>query len=477
MTMRQRRLAGAVAAGVACLALAGCGERPAGGVEETPPAPATVGRSLEEIKASGELRVVTRNAPTIYYLDREERAAGPDYDLVAAFAEHLGVSVKLVLRETPAAVLDTLASGEVDIAAAGLTRTTARAERFVAGPTYQEISQQLVCRRDRKRLKAPEDLVGVDLVVSAGSAYADTLSRIAEQYPELTYREQSQGTEQLLAAVADGQVECTVADSHIAAINRRYHPTLKRQFDLTASDSLVWWVNPSAQSDLLPALEEWFATPATAERLDAVLHRYYAYADLFDFVELRAYQRRLDSHYPKYAELFAAAATEHDLSAELLAAQAYQESRWDPKAKSPTGVRGLMMLTRPTAKALGVEDRLDPAQSIEGGARYLARMRRRFREDIPEPDLTYLALAAYNVGRGHMHDAQALTRERGGDPGVWADVREVLPLLADETVYPSLKYGYARGTEPVRYVQRIRNYEDILRASLAADAEITTGSP
>ncbi|MEO0420871.1 MAG: membrane-bound lytic murein transglycosylase MltF [Pseudomonadota bacterium] len=471
IALRALALAGA---GALLLLGTGCGER---GSEEEAAAAPPVGRTLEAIQASGELRVVTRNAPTIYYLDRDEQPAGPDYELVAAFAEHLGVAVTLLVRDTPAAVLDALAAGDADLAAAGLTQTAARAQQFRAGPTYQEISQQVVCHRDRRRLNKVEDLVGAELVVSAGSAYADTLQGLVAQFPALTYREEARGTEQLLAAVAEKEIECTVADSHIAAINRRYHPTLRRQFKLTTDDALVWWVNQSNEADLVPALQAWFAEPATGDRLEAVLERHYAYAELFDFVELRAFQRRLERRYPKYAELFAAAGETYDLAPSLLAAQAYQESHWDPKAKSPTGVRGLMMMTLPTAKAMGVTDRLDPAQSIEGGAKYLARMRDRFREDIPEPDRTYLALAAYNIGRAHMHDAQSLTRERGGDPGRWDDVREVLPLLADQSVYRSLKYGYARGTEPVRYVQRIRNYEDILRASLGSEAEITPSGP
>ncbi|MEM9383687.1 MAG: membrane-bound lytic murein transglycosylase MltF [Pseudomonadota bacterium] len=468
------KIALAVLAAWVLLGVAGCGDS---AQDQEVSAAAPVGRSLEAIQASGELRVVTRNAPTTYYLDRDERPTGPDYELAAAFAEHLGVELELLIRNTPAAVLEALSAGEADLAAAGLTQTSARAQQFRAGPTYQEISQQVVCHRDRPRVNRVADLEGVELVVSAGSAYADTLRALAAEYPALVYREEARGTEQLLAAVAEQRIECTVADSHIAAINRRYHPTLRRQFKLTTDDALVWWLNPSNEFDLLPALGAWFADPATGDLLKAVLERHYAYAELFDFVELRAYQRRLERRYPKYAELFSLAGEKYELAPTLLAAQAYQESHWDPNAKSPTGVRGLMMMTLPTAKAMGVSDRLDPAQSIEGGAKYLARMRDRFRQDIPEPDRTYLALAAYNVGRAHMHDAQSLTRERGGDPGRWADVREVLPLLADQSVYPSLKYGYARGTEPVRYVQRIRNYEDILRASLGSAAEIAPSSP
>jgi membrane-bound lytic murein transglycosylase F len=150
----------------------------------------------------------------------------------------------------------------------------------------------------------------------------------------------------------------------------------------------------------------------------------------------------------------------------LLAAQAYQESHWNPRARSPTGVRGIMMLTQITAREVGVTNRLDPRQSIFGGARYLARMRARLPEDIAEPDRTWLALAAYNVGWGHLKDARELARELGLNPDHWRELREALPLLAEPRYYEELKYGYARGTEPVRYVQRIREYRHVLEREI-----------
>ena len=150
-------------------------------------------------------------------------------------------------------------------------------------------------------------------------------------------------------------------------------------------------------------------------------------------------------------------------------AQAYQESHWNPKASSPTGVKGIMMLTRRTAKSLGVKNRLDARQAIPAGAQYLAKMRSRFRDDIPEPDRTYLALAAYNIGRAHMHDAQTLARKLNKNPYRWSDIESVLPLLSEKKHYKKLKYGYARGLEPVLYVQRIRNYQNIIEQKLASD--------
>jgi len=127
-----------------------------------------------------------------------------------------------------------------------------------------------------------------------------------------------------------------------------------------------------------------------------------------------------------------------------------------------------MMLTLDTAKAMGVNSRLDPKQSIFGGAKYLSQLiNKRFSDEVKEPDRTWLALAAYNVGRGHLHDAQSLARKQGLNPYLWSDIKQVLPLLSDKRYYHDLKYGYARGNEPVRYVQRIREYQHILENELA----------
>ena len=177
--------------------------------------------------------------------------------------------------------------------------------------------------------------------------------------------------------------------------------------------------------------------------------------------------KQIKNRFPKYQKLFQEAAAKYDLPYLLLSAQAYQESHWRANARSPTGVRGIMMLTLETAKAMGVKSRLDPKQSIFGGARYMSSLiKKRFADEVKQPDRTWLALAAYNVGRGHLHDAQSLAREQGLNPFLWGDVKQVLPLLSDKKYYSRLKYGYARGNEPVRYVQRIREYQHILENEL-----------
>ena len=173
----------------------------------------------------------------------------------------------------------------------------------------------------------------------------------------------------------------------------------------------------------------------------------------------------------QYRDFFIEAASETGMDWRLLAAIGYQESHWKPDAVSPTGVRGIMMLTKAAARDLDIKDRNDPEQSIRGGARYLANMQQRIPERIPEPDRTWLALAAYNIGLGHLEDARILTQKNKGDFDRWVDVKENLPLLSKKKWFQQTRYGYARGREPVRYVDNIRTYYDILVWLTEKDSE------
>ena len=418
---------------------------------------------LDHIREHGVLRVVTRNAPTSYYLNRHKQAAGPEYALTSAFAAHLGVKVEYTVKDSIHGVLDALAHGKADLAAAGLSITPARRERFRFTHAYQTVRPQVVCNGKSARPQDIAQLANVSLTVIADSSYTERLSELKQTHPELHWKENTRvGTEQLLYRVWKNELDCTVADSNIVDINRRYYPQLQVMFDLRESDALAWAV-PRHADALAQTASDWLQSAAGQQARTAMKNRYYAYLPEFDFVDRRALVERIDTRLPRYDRLFERAGERHALPPLLLAAQAYQESKWDPRAKSPTGVRGLMMLTGRTAKAMDVDNRLDPAQSIAGGARYLARMRERIDEAVPSPDRLLMALAAYNIGLAHLRDAQCLAERLGKDPHRWRDLKQVLPLLADKRYYPSLKYGYARGHEPVRYIHRIRDYEDVIR--------------
>jgi len=179
--------------------------------------------------------------------------------------------------------------------------------------------------------------------------------------------------------------------------------------------------------------------------------------------EIQTFLRHIETRLPYYREKFELAEKKTGVPWTLLASVAYQESKWNRHAVSPTGVRGLMMLTRSTASDLGIQNRLDPAKSISGGARYLSYLHKRVPSEIRMPDRMFVALAAYNVGFGHMKDARLLAERLGKDSTKWEDLREVLPLLAQKEYYQDLPHRYARGWEPVQYVKRIRVYRNILQ--------------
>lgn len=421
--------------------------------------------SLAKIKERGELVVLTRSAPTTVFQD-QATYSGLEYDMVRSFADHLGVEVRLEFRDTVGQLLGDLAAGHADMAAAGLTRTEQREASFRFGPSYQNVQQQVVCHRNAVVPKRLEELPQAQLLILRGSSYEERLEELQEQLPDLTWTATDElGTEQILEKVWRQEAECTIADSNIIAVHRRYFPELVVSIPIGEALPLAWAL-PKDATQLQQALAEWFENPDTQTTLEVLQERYYGHIDIFDYLDTKTFQKRVQQRLPRYEKYFRRAEKEYDIPWTLLAAVAYQESHWNPQAVSPTGVRGIMMLTRPTAQYLGVEDRLNPEHSIMGGARYLASLRQRLPEEITEPDRTWIALAAYNVGMGHIRDARLLAQRQGRNPNLWQDIKAVLPLLQQKEHYKTLKHGYARGREAVRYVQAVRDYYDLLTQQL-----------
>ncbi|HHO58796.1 MAG TPA: membrane-bound lytic murein transglycosylase MltF, partial [Thiotrichales bacterium] len=415
---------------------------------------------LDEIKTNGQLVVITRNSPVSYYED-VDGPAGLDYELAQMFADRLGVELALVVPETFHEVLDELAAGEAHIAAAGLTVTPAREKRFHFGPPYQEVSQQLVYNVAQRRPKNLSSLDGL-LEVVADSSHAERLHYLQKVIPTLSWKENDElDSAELLQLVAEGIVDYTIVDSNEFTLNQRYLLNLRVAFDISEPEPLAWALKKSEDKSLLLEVQKFFREIRDNGELTRLIERNYGHVDEFDYVGTKIFRRHIAKRLPAYEEMFRQAAEKYNLDWRLLAAIGYQESHWDPKAVSPTGVRGIMMLTRKTAKSLGVNNRLDPASSIEGGARYYSQMLEKMDPDIPEPDRSWLAMAAYNVGYYHLQDARKITRMLNKDPNRWFDVKESLPLLAQKKWHRKTRYGYARGWEPVQYVENIRSYYDI----------------
>ena len=420
---------------------------------------------LKTILQHKQLVVVTRNAPTTFY-ELHDESTGPEYDLTQAFAEYLGVKVRYVVKDTVSEVLQAVADGEADIAAAGLTRTSDRKQRFLFGPIYQEVEQQLVCRAGGKRPNSVADLVNLSLSVPSDTSYVEYLQSLQGANHGLQWQTSDADTESLLEQVSLGKLDCTIADSSIVAINRRYYPELSVRFNLTKPQP-VSWILPSDAKILQKAALNWFQQFQSTGGLAAVMERYYGFIDEFDYVDTRQFKQSITNILPTYRDDFEQAARKYDLDWTLLAAQAYQESHWQVKAKSPTGVRGIMMLTKETAQELGISSRLDTKQSIFGGARYFKSLYERIPEQISDPERNWFTLAAYNMGMGHLNDARILAQRLGKNPDRWSDLSSVMPLLRQKHYYKTLEHGYARGSEAVSYVRHIRDYHDMLYQSVS----------
>ena len=418
---------------------------------------------LEEIRASGEVVMVTRNTPTTYYLG-PDGPTGFEYDLAQEFADYLGVRLKVVVPDSFNGILPMVASGEAHFAAAGLTITDVRRMIVRFAPSYQSITPQLVYRINTTPEPAGlDDLNGI-LEVVAGSSHEERLKELrATEYPRLNWRANNElDSEELLRLVWEQVIDYTIADSNEIAINQRFYPELRTAFAITDPQPLAWAFARGTDSSLYEQAKQFFYELRNSGRLAQIIERYYGHVQDFDYVGTRRYLRHIQTRLPEYSDIFKRAAKKNDLDWRLLAAVGYQESHWRPDARSPTGVRGIMMLTLNTVKYLGLDDRLDPVQSIQGGARYLRMMIEKIPERIPEPDRTWLALAAYNVGFGHLEDARRLTESNGADPDRWLEVKQHLPLLSQKKWYKRTRFGYARGHEPVQYVENIRSYYDIL---------------
>jgi membrane-bound lytic murein transglycosylase F len=417
---------------------------------------------IVQIKTLGELRVATRTGPLAFYRGPDGIPEGPEYELAQRFADDLGVTLKITPMRSYADIYAALTSGQAHIAAAGLKIPMQSVPGVEFGPAYQHVREHLIYRRGAIRPSSLADIGNSDLEIAAGSSHAKTLEDARNLNPELVWVENSSTNSQaLLDGVADGTIDYTIADSTEFALAHDVHPELRIAFDFPGNRPLAW-----AASDRDPGfardMREYFAHLKVDGELAAIVNRYYGRSEDAEFAGGPGFMRHLQSRLPLYKQWFVEAAEQSSQDWRLLAAIGYQESKWNPRASSSAGARGLMQLTAETATEAKVTDLSDARQSIFGGARYFRQVYEKIPSHVPEPDRTWFALAAYNIGYGHVEDARVLAQKAGRDPDSWQDVRDFLPLLEQERWYTKTENGYARGWEPVRYVDNVRGYRDLL---------------
>lgn len=417
---------------------------------------------LEKIKQSGTLKVLTRLDPTTYYKN-SDTYAGLEHDLVLLFAKQLGVKAEFIIPDKFSDVLNGVTENKADIAAAGITVTPQRMQKMRFSPGYYNVTEQLIYRSGTPRPKNTSQLPQSIIEVTEGTSHVDTLINLKKSITNLSWSVNSTlDTNGLLYLVNEGLIDYTIADSNQALLVKRYYPELNIAFDLTKPRQLAWALNLSKDNSLFDEVARFFEHIKKDKTLAQLIEKHYGHASTLNYVDNCTFRQHRKNRLPLYQKYFAAAADQYKIDWRLLAAIGYQESHWQDNAISPTGVEGIMMLTNDTAELLKIKDRKDPVQSIDGGARYFQQRIKLFDDNVHEPDRTWLALASYNVGMGHIYDARLLTSQQGGNPNKWLDVKQRLPLLADEKWHSKTKYGFARGNEPVEYVENIRGYYDLL---------------
>ena len=387
---------------------------------------------------------------------------GFEYELAKEFADYLGVALNIDTAESWEGMIPVLYNGTAAVIAAGMIVTPKRQKQVSFSDGYMDIQQHLIKHRNGAKIKSLQELSGKTIHVRRASAYQERLEELQKQGVDLTIEvHRDMPTEELIQRVAQGEIKLTVADSNIALLNRRHYPSAVMAYPISDQQQLGWAVHPQAPQ-LRREINTFFKTIKENGRFDEIYNKYYGGIASFDYVDLKAFHRNIKNRLSRYSPFIKAAAKKYGFDWRLIAAQIYQESHLNPKAKSRSGARGLMQILPRTAKSLDIKDIYNPVENINGGVRYLKKLYDRF-DDANDSNRILIALAAYNVGQGHIQDARKLAVRKKLDPDLWESLAQTLPLLRYRKYYKDAKYGYCRGTEPVRYIKQIMIYYDILK--------------
>ncbi len=430
--------------------------------------------ALSRILKEKKIRFITDNNGNAYYTYRGE-AMGFEYELARAFADFIDVELEVL---TPGwnSMVPLLETGEGDFIGAALTITPRRQVSLLFSQPYMQVQQQLIYHKKKPDIKSPEDLSGKTIHVRRNTSYHDCLEKLKKGGIDLNIiLMDNTPSEEIIEMVAKKEIDYTVADSNIAQLNRRYYPDIVIGIPLHGVEFLGWAVNP-LEIKLMDRINHFFYHINKTGFYKKLFETYYGNLEDFDYFDVKKFHKRLETRFPKYRKYIIQESFKYGFDWRIIAALVYQESHFDPLAKSFTGVRGLMQVTKSTAREMGISNRLDPIQSLRAGIKYLYMMYKRF-DDIENPNEKLLfAIGSYNVGYGHIKDAQRLAVSDSLDPLKWSSLEKTLPLLSKRKYYRKTRHGYARGWEPVRHVQQILMYYDILKKKLAPPREQLLGA-
>jgi len=417
--------------------------------------------TVERIQQAGKLRLITSNSINTYYY-YEKKPTGLEYDLAMEFAKYLNVDLDIV---TPGwnnmfAYLD---QGKGDFIASGLAITKERLDDATFSIPYMTIQQRVVHHNLVFGPKNIDDMMFRTFHIRRGTSYHSRLEKIKASGIDFNYiLHDNIPTEDLIAMVHNREIKFTIADSNIALLSQRYYPDIQIGIPIQEKESLAWAVHKN-DTEMLAEINRFFLYANENGILKNIIDKYYENTQDFDVYELKKFHERIQDRLPKYIKIIQEESEKYNFDWRLVAAIVYQESHFNPNAKSFTNVRGLMQVTSAAAKEMGITNRLNPEQSIRAGIKYLDKMYQKFAHIQDNYQRILFALASYNIGYGHVMDALGIAEKKGLDMDTWQTLKITLPLLSKSQYYQTTKHGYARGWEPIQYIERILTYFDILK--------------
>lgn len=412
---------------------------------------------IQPPEADGSLVVAIRETPAFFQVEGGT-ASGFEHDLVTAFADSLGLKVKFIPAADPYELNDLALSGRVHLAASMPFGNGA----LQYSTPIRTVNQWVVGHNDVLGPERLSDLAGKTVEVLAGSPLADTLRGLEEKFRPVVVEVPGIDEMELMARVAGHKTELAAVHEIQLDLGINFYPELVPLVQLPGKLEFGWAFGGEGAAALRAKADAFIAGVRADGTLARIHDRYFGHIKRLNTDGIAKFIDDTRTRLPTWRRHFQSAQDLTGIDWRLLAALAYQESHWDPLATSPTGVRGMMMLTEDTADHLHVRNRLDAQESIRAGARYLAELVDQIPASAKHPDRLWLALSAYNLGMGHFRGARFIATTMKRDPDVWYDMKQVLPQLARPEVYARLKSGAARGGEAVIMVENIRSYYDIL---------------
>lgn len=415
------------------------------------------------------LRMITRNSPETYFLWRGD-LMGFEYELMKKFAQEQDLRLEVIVADSLEEMTQLLSAGKGDLIAAGLSRTqerqTSLANEFVFSSRYNRVDELLVANTSGAPIAHESDLAGRTIGIRKSSAFRETAERLAKTYGvAIDYLDEELSTELIIDRVANKQLDLTIADSNLVSIEKRFRENIDTPLKFKESIPYAYTLR-KGNPRLLASLNQFIKKYYRGTFYNVVKNKYFGSTK-------RQKSHRLNRVLPgnslsPFDEIVKKDALEFQFDWRMITAQMYQESRFDPQAKSNAGALGLMQVLPRTAKELGYEDLVNPNQAIAAGIKYLDWTRKRFLNRIPVQERIFFALAAYNAGFGHVRDAQVLAKQQGLNPNKWFDnVEKAILLLQQPKYYKKSRFGYCRGSEPVEYVrsiqQRYLTYSKIIK--------------